>query len=225
MTAMSQRRDPRPPGKTDGNDGRRPHTFLCRDELYAAFERRARELECSVDWLLGESMKRLLADGALAVAPAPVAPVAPVAAPSPPGPVPPARLPLRASLPPMPPVPMPPLPPPPPPPRPRRVTGSFVGEKAAIGEPIALRLGAQRVVVDRDRFVLGRSARDAHFTLRDGGVSRQHAIVARAPGGWVIVDMASTNGIHVNGVRVTRAAIRAGDVIEIGPFTIAVERP
>ena len=201
MTAMSQRRDPRSPGKTEGNDGRRPHTFMCRDELYAAFEQRARELECSVDWLLGEAMKSLLAKATLK----------------------PALPPVRPSLPAMPP-PLP-LPPPPPPPRARRATGSFVGEKAAIGEPIALRLGTQRVVVDRDRFVLGRSARDAHLALRDGGVSRQHAIVERAPGGWVIVDMASTNGIHVNGVRVTRAAIRAGDVVEIGPFKIAVERP
>ena len=191
MTAMSQRRDPRPPGKTEGNEGRRARTFLCRDDLYDAFERRAHELECSVDWLMGEAMKRLLADAALKVAPPP----------------------------------LPRLPPPlPPPPRSRRATGSFVGEKSAIGEAIALRLGPERVVVDRDRFVLGRSAREAHFPLRDGGVSRQHAIIERAPGGWVIVDMASTNGIHVNGVRVTRAAVRAGDVIEIGPFTIAVER-
>jgi len=40
----------------------------------------------------------------------------------------------------------------------------------------------------------------------------------------VIVDVSSTNGIHVNGVRVTRAPIRAGDVLDIGPFTIAVDR-
>jgi hypothetical protein len=219
MTAMSQRRDPRSPGKAEGNDGRRARSFLCRDDLYEAFERRAHELECSVDWLVGEAMKRLLADGALKAPP--------LARPSRPPP----------PLPPPPPPPPPksltglpqrmlgaPLVPPPPPPRSRRATGSFVGEKAAVGDAIALRLGDQRVVVDRDRFVLGRSARDAHFPLRDGGVSRQHAIVERAPGGWVIVDMASTNGIHVNGVRVTRAPLRAGDVLDIGPFTIAVER-
>lgn len=195
MTAMSQRRDPQSLEKSGGNEGRRTRSFQCRDDLYAAFERRARELECSIDWLMGDAMKRLLADAALKVAP-----------------------------PPLPRLPLPPPPPVPPPPRSRRATGTFVGEKAAIGEAIALRLGPERVVVDRDRFVLGRSARDAHFPLRDGGVSRQHAIVERAPGGWVIVDMASTNGIHVNGVRVTRAPVRAGDVIEIGPFTIAVER-
>jgi FHA domain-containing protein len=205
MTAMSLRRDPRSLGKTEGNDARRSRTFLCRDDLYGAFERRAHELECSVDWLMSEAMKRLLADAALKGSPAL------------PPPPPPRSVPSRLPLPPAPPL-------PPPPPRSRRATGSFVGEKAAVAEGIALRLGAQRVVVDRDRFVLGRSARDAHFPLRDGGVSRQHAIVERAPGGWAIVDMASTNGIHVNGVRVTRAAIRAGDVVEIGPFTIAVER-
>ncbi|MDB5220255.1 MAG: hypothetical protein JWO86_8182 [Myxococcaceae bacterium] len=207
MTAMSQRRDPRSPGKTEGNEGRQPRTFIVRDDLYEAFARRAHELECSVDWLVGEAMKRLLADAALKAPPRVLPPIPPL---PPPPPAPPS---LR-----------PPLVPPPPPPRSRRATGSFVGEKAAVGEALALRLGAQRVVVDRDRFVLGRSARDAHFPLRDGGVSRQHAIVERTPGGWVIVDMASTNGIHVNGVRVTRAPIRAGDVIDVGPFTIAVER-
>jgi hypothetical protein len=196
MTATSQRRDPRSREKSEGNERRRARSFVCRDDLYEAFTRRANELECSVDWLLGEAMKRLLDDRALKAAP--------------------------RSPPPLPPRPS--LVPPPPPPRPRRATGSFVGENTAVGGALALRLGDERVVVDRDRFVLGRSARDAHFPLRDGGVSRQHAIVERVPGGWVIVDMASTNGIHINGVRVTRAPIRVGDVLDIGPFTIAVER-
>jgi hypothetical protein len=178
MTAMSSRRDAR--------------SFVVRDDLYDAFARRAAELECSVDWLVGEAMKRLLADENLKP-----------------------KKPLLLTKP-------PPLAPPPPPSR--RPTGSFVGPKAAVGEKIALRLGEQRVVVDRDRVVLGRSARDAHLALRDGNVSRQHAILERAPGGWVVVDMASTNGILVNGTRVTRAPLRAGDVLEIGPFTIAVER-
>lgn len=204
MNAMSLRRDSRSPGN---DDGRRSRTFVCRDDLYEAFERRARELECSVDWLVGEAMKRLLADEGLKVAP-----IAPPPLPPPP------RKPALTRPPQFPPV----LAPPPPPSR--KPTGSFVGQKTAVGEVLALRLGDQRVVVDRDRFVLGRSARDAHFALRDGNVSRQHAILERAPGGWVVVDMASTNGILVNGTRVTRAPLRPGDVLEIGPFTLAVER-
>jgi hypothetical protein len=191
-------------------EGRRTRTFLCRDDLYGAFETRAKELECSVDWLLGEAMKRLLADGTLAppqVAP----PVGPKT--------------LRPSLPP-PKVGPPPLPPPPLPPRRRasRGSGSFVGEKSTVGEALALRLGDQRAVIDRERFVIGRSHRDAQLPIRDGNVSRQHAMIERVPGGWVVVDMASTNGVLLNGVRVTRALIRPGDVITIGPFAIAVER-
>lgn len=223
MNAMSIRRDPRSPSNPPGNEGRRARTFLCRDDLYAGFEQRALELECSVDWLLGEAMKRLLADASLKQ------PLAPKGPPKPSLPAP-APMSARRMPPNMPPLPRgmqgPPLvpPPPPPPPRTRRATGSFVGEKTAIAESIALRLGDQRVVVDRDRFVLGRSVRDAHFPLRDPNVSRQHAIIERSNAGWVVVDIASTNGVLVNGVRVTRAPIRGGDLVEIGPFAIAVER-
>src|SRR5689334_9201309 len=84
-------------------EGRRARTFQCRDDLYGAFQARAKELECSVDWLLGEAMKRLLADETLAPQ------VQPAIAPPKPK--------LRASLPPLKLGP-PPLPPPPPPRRP-----------------------------------------------------------------------------------------------------------
>lgn len=226
MNAMSIRRDsrsPSAPSAPDEGDGRRPRTFLCREDLYRAFEARAGALECSVDWLLGEAMKRLLKDARLELPPR-------VVAPSLPPPLAETRLPpVTRRLPPMmtgpPLLPVPPPPPPPPPSRARKPTGSFVGEKAALAERIALRLGDLRVVVDRDRFVIGRSAKDAAFPIRDPNVSRQHAIIERGPGGtWTVVDMASTNGVLLNRARVTRATIRPGDVIEIGPFAIVVER-
>lgn len=212
MNAMSIPRDSRTAGSGSrpppGNEGRgrpesheppehkRPRTFLCRDDLFRAFVERADSLECSVDWLLAEAMKRLLKE----TAPAPVtSPLPRVGGP---------RL----------------LPPPPPPPK-RRQTGSFIGEVSRpVPKRIALRLHGAAFVVDADRFVLGRSARDANLPLKDGGVSRQHAIIERdASGAHTIVDMASTNGVRVNGARVTRAPIRPGDVLEIGPFEIRVE--
>ena len=205
MTAMSIR------------EGRRARTFLCRDDLYGAFEARAAALDCSVDWLLGEAMKRLLGDRTLAPAPAPAPPPKPQLS----------QPPLKLGPPALPAPPLkldPPLLPLPPPPPRRRATGSFVGPKSVLVEAIALRLGTQRIVIDRDRFVIGRNVREAQFPIRDGGVSRQHAMIERTPNGWVVVDMASTNGVHLNGNKVTRALIRAGDVIEIGSFAIAVER-
>jgi pSer/pThr/pTyr-binding forkhead associated (FHA) protein len=88
---------------------------------------------------------------------------------------------------------------------------------------LALRVDGARTLVDRDAFVLGRSA-DANLVLRDASVSRQHAIIERVGTVWVIVDMASTNGVVVNGTRVARAVLRPGDVIRIGPFAVHVER-
>ena len=89
---------------------------------------------------------------------------------------------------------------------------------------IVLVCGDSRVPVDRDRVVLGRSAKEADLVLRHPSVSRQHAIVERLGAVFFVVDMASTNGVAVNGKRSVRAIIGPGDRIEIGPFTVAVER-
>src|SRR5256885_14207300 len=35
-----------------------PRTFQCRDMLWETFEQMARELECSIDYLINESMKQ-----------------------------------------------------------------------------------------------------------------------------------------------------------------------
>jgi hypothetical protein len=47
-------------------------------------------------------------------------------------------------------------------------------------------------------------------------VSRYHAAVMAGPGQTVIEDLGSTNGILVNGRRVTRHLLRDGDVVRIG---------
>ncbi|MBI2394946.1 MAG: hypothetical protein HYV09_35580, partial [Deltaproteobacteria bacterium] len=42
------------------NDASRksPRTFQCRDQLWETFEQMARELECSIDYLINEAMKQ-----------------------------------------------------------------------------------------------------------------------------------------------------------------------
>jgi len=164
-------------------------SFLCADDLWIAFAKRAKGLECSVDWLVCEAMKRLLESG-------PGHQHQTVEA--------------KRSAPP--PLPKPSLPPPPRPPRVRSL--GF----AIDGKPMSLE-AYERL----SSFVIGRSVKEAQLVLRDPGVSRQHAMVERGGnGGLVIVDMASTNGVIINGHRVARAALHAGDRIEIGPFTIDV---
>jgi Inner membrane component of T3SS, cytoplasmic domain len=199
--AMSRTDRPNPP---TSSDVKRPRRFTLRDDLYDAFEARARELECSVDWLLAEAMKRLLANPRLAARSLPPPPQPPQ--------------PQRSAA-----FVLPPPPPPPPPPPQRRATGSFVGSRSEV-ERLAVRMDAVRIALEGTRMILGRSAKDAQIVVRDGSVSRQHAMLERGEEGWFIVDMASTNGVLLNGARVARARVRPGDVLGIGPVSLFVER-
>ena len=78
----------------------------------------------------------------------------------------------------------------------------------------------QRVEVTSDT-VLGRENVDVKIADRE--VSRRHAIVRRADGGFELEDLNSTNGTRLNGVDVkTPVPLRDGDVIVIGESRIEV---
>jgi hypothetical protein len=87
-------------------------------------------------------------------------------------------------------------------------------------------LNDRRYVLDGPRAVLGRSD-DAECVLRDPNVSRRHAELRQdASGQWEISDLGSTNGVKVNGRRVTEAPLREGDQVTIGTttFRFGIER-
>lgn len=87
-------------------------------------------------------------------------------------------------------------------------------------------LDDRRYVLDGPRAVLGRSD-DAECVLRDPNVSRRHAELRQDRAGqWEIVDLGSTNGIKVNGRRVTEAPLREGDQVTVGTttFRFGIER-
>lgn len=67
--------------------------------------------------------------------------------------------------------------------------------------------------------VLGRDV-GCSVRLLDNGVSRQHARLSYARGAWYVQDLGSSNGIFVNGRRVTATALRNGDRIGIGPYVL-----
>ena len=75
----------------------------------------------------------------------------------------------------------------------------------------------KRMVVGPSGAVLGRS-RDCDVTLADPNVSRHHAeIRPDGRGGWVVEDLGSTNGVKVNGRRVTGATpLEPGARIALG---------
>lgn len=71
--------------------------------------------------------------------------------------------------------------------------------------------------------IIGR-AEDADVRLDDKLVSRQHARVIQGDGGWVVEDMKTRNGTHVNGLKEFRRSLANGDRIEVGPFVLVFSK-
>jgi hypothetical protein len=97
-----------------------------------------------------------------------------------------------------------------PPPLPGRV-----GTPPSSTKRLVLEYGGRAHEVDKDRYLLGRSNTQADLRLEDPNVSRQHAVIERVGAAWYVVDLGSTNGVHVAGERVVRRALSDGDVITI----------
>jgi len=70
-------------------------------------------------------------------------------------------------------------------------------------------------VLAGERVLVGRS-RECDIRIDDPNVSRRHCELRRQDGGWVIVDLNSTNGVKVNGRRVDQAHLSPGDEITLG---------
>jgi HD-GYP domain-containing protein (c-di-GMP phosphodiesterase class II) len=74
------------------------------------------------------------------------------------------------------------------------------------------------------QLLIGRIA-EMDVAIDDCSISRRHAEVVLADEGWVVRDNGSTNGTHVNGIRVgrTNQRLRAGDVLRVGKIELHVE--
>ena len=76
---------------------------------------------------------------------------------------------------------------------------------------------------ERDVIKIGKLA-SAHLRLEDEHVSRIHAVVeVAADGRMSVVDMGGPAGTLLNGRRVRRGAVRAGDELSIGGLRVVVE--
>jgi DNA-binding NtrC family response regulator len=67
------------------------------------------------------------------------------------------------------------------------------------------------------RIVLGRSD-DCDVVLEGAEISRRHAEVLRVGSEWVIHDLGSRNGVHVDAERVESSILRTGDVLRLGEW-------
>lgn len=63
--------------------------------------------------------------------------------------------------------------------------------------------------------VIGRGP-GADFTLEDHLASRRHLQIVQDAGRYLVEDLGSTNGTHLNGERIKRQPLRDGDKIRVG---------
>jgi two-component system cell cycle response regulator len=91
--------------------------------------------------------------------------------------------------------------------------------------PLRLRreTSGEIVEIDRDTAIVGRHS-EADLRLIDPDVSRRHCRIGVEDGMWRIVDLGSTNGVYLNGVRLTEANLYPGDRLRIGSIEFIVER-
>lgn len=76
-------------------------------------------------------------------------------------------------------------------------------------------LAGQSYTVEREPFVIGRG-NTCDLTLPERQVSRHHIEIARGDGGYILRDLGSKNGTHLNGQPVSGTAdLRDGDEIQI----------
>jgi hypothetical protein len=86
-----------------------------------------------------------------------------------------------------------------------------------------LRYEGKTAVLPGGGGVIGRS-RECDVVLSDQNVSRKHAEVRPSGGKWIVKDLGSTNGVKVNGRRITGPqSLRPGDTIELGTSTIGFD--
>jgi predicted component of type VI protein secretion system len=72
---------------------------------------------------------------------------------------------------------------------------------------------------DKPKVSIGRDP-NADICLDNTGISRDHAVIERTAGGYVIADLGSANGTFLNERPVRREYLSSDDVVHIGKFAL-----
>jgi hypothetical protein len=87
---------------------------------------------------------------------------------------------------------------------------------------ISYRTGTSHEVEHAGRIaVIGRDP-GCDIVLNDTKCSRRHAVVEEDPEGLLVRDSGSSNGVYVNGKRIERKRLQAGDTIRLGDVRLRV---
>ncbi len=93
------------------------------------------------------------------------------------------------------------------------MAGGWTG--VSLTPPLYVYYNGKRQLVDKEQFVIGRSAQSADMTIKDGNISRKHCLVIYNGGQYFIRDLGSTNGVEFRGARIDSKHIDEGDVFTL----------
>ncbi|HKX27628.1 MAG TPA: FHA domain-containing protein, partial [Blastocatellia bacterium] len=91
-------------------------------------------------------------------------------------------------------------------------------------KPVIVAKGLEEGVTQpfsEERITIGRRS-DNHLVLDGDNISRQHASIERTAGQYVVTDLGSANGTHLNDQRVDQTTLSDGDRLRIGDFMITI---
>jgi hypothetical protein len=100
--------------------------------------------------------------------------------------------------------------------------------QAAVSPPATapcalLRVGTVSVELAAPVMLIGRN-KSCDVVVPDPNVSRRHAEIRREGDDYVVIDLDSTNGVHLNGRAVKRARLSDGDRLTVGTSELRFER-
>jgi predicted component of type VI protein secretion system len=89
-----------------------------------------------------------------------------------------------------------------------------------LAQLVALNDGSS-ILLDKPILLLGRHP-ECDIQIDSRKVSRRHCCIAIVSDCLIVRDLGSTNGIRINGVRITEGRLRAGDELTIGNYRYQV---
>ena len=95
------------------------------------------------------------------------------------------------------------------------IVGRMKEGPGGVGAGSLLLPNGSRLILGDAVVAVGRMS-ECDVVLNDSNVSRRHAEIRPTPDGFALVDLGSTNGSRVNGVRVVQRDLRDGDELTFG---------
>ncbi|MBZ5516028.1 MAG: FHA domain-containing protein, partial [Acidobacteriia bacterium] len=94
--------------------------------------------------------------------------------------------------------------------------GRYAGKSLIFRSGLEPQLKVEKVNLTKDRLTIGRDA-TSDVVINHPIVSKRHAEIVKQNGKFILVDLGSTNGTFVNGIKVKRHQLTELDRIVIGP--------